>query len=256
MDKNRRNKLIGVGAVFAAIAVIGGTTAIGRKLKKNKEEENIKKDKFVTGRVRRFGTLYLNNVKQKRPLDFITYEDIPTYCGEKIEIRDSDKENENKLSWVEINENNKKLLICDRNILKGVSWNNLNDQNLVFGKVVIIEGRKYLLRLLSGGNYKNDEEKNEWNDYILNINNTLGLPISNEVDKNEILTEHNLKKQNGDNNSLWHWYEFCSFTQNTYSKSEKFCTIRGFYSTISSNHANKESTYKTVGYRPVLEVMD
>lgn len=72
-------------------------------------------------------------------------------------------------------------MICDRNILKGVSWDELNNQNLVFGKVVIIDGQKYILRLLKGGDKKKDEVDNEWNRYIVNEDEILGIPLSTEI---------------------------------------------------------------------------
>lgn len=112
---------------------------------------------------------------------YIYYDDVYEYIGEKIEIKNSDKSDENKLYWIEINYNIKKLLICDRNILKGVSWDELNNQNLVFGKVVIIDGQKYILRLLKGGDKKKDEVDNEWNRYIVNEDEILGIPLSTEI---------------------------------------------------------------------------
>ncbi|MCE5221336.1 MAG: hypothetical protein LLF98_08775 [Clostridium sp.] len=112
---------------------------------------------------------------------YIYYDDVYEYIGEKIEIKNSDKSDENKLYWIEINYNIKKLLICDRNILKGVSWDELNNQNLVFGKVVIIDGQKYILRLLKVGDKKKDEVDNEWNRYIVNENQILGIPLSTEI---------------------------------------------------------------------------
>jgi hypothetical protein len=250
---NKKNKLIGTGTLLAALAVLGGTI-LKRKVIKNKQIGGVvKNDIYQTGNIRKFGTLYLNGVKQKCPVDLSKYDDAYEYMGEKIEIKNSDKNDENKLSWVEIDDNNKKLLICDRNILKGVSWNELNNQNLVFGKVIIIDGQKYILRLLKGGDNKKDDVDNEWNRYIVNEDKLLGLPLSTEADKSEKINNINLDKINGENNSLWHWIDFCSLTQNI--RREKSCTIRGFYSNTYINDVKKEVSYKTVGYRPVLEVI-
>ncbi|SFC22864.1 hypothetical protein [Clostridium uliginosum] len=257
MDKRKKNTLIGTGAIFAAIAVLSGTV-MGKKSKKNKQVQidALKNDIYKTGNIRKLGTLYLNGVKQKCPKNFTNYEDIHEYIGQKIEIKDSDKNDINNLSWVEINENNKKLLICDRNILIGMSWNELNNQNLVFGKVVMIEGKKYMLRLLKGGDKKKDSENNEWNQYIVNEDEILGLPISTQYDKSDKVKNNNIDKINGENNNLWHWHEMCSLTQNTYKKGENSCVIRGFYSNTYFNDVKKEVSYKTVGYRPVLELID
>jgi len=250
---NKKKTLIGTGTLFAALAVLGGTV-LKKKITKNKQAQDVIKNvTYETGKVRKFGTLYLNNTKQKCPTDLAKYDDVYEYMGEKIEIKNSDKNDENKLSWVEINDNDKKLLICDRNILKGVSWDELNNQNLVFGKVVIIDGQKYILRLLKGGDKKNDNLDNEWNRYIINEDKLFGLPLSTESDKSEKINNSNLDKINGENNSLWHWIDICSLTQNI--KREKSCIIRGFYSNTYINDVKKEVSYKTVGYRPVLEVI-
>lgn len=252
MDKKKT--LIGTGTLFAALAVLGGTV-LQKKIKKNKNAQEVfKNDTYETGNIRKFGTLYLNGSKQKCPMDLTKYDDVYEYMGEKIEIKNSDKNDENKLSWVEINDNNKKLLICDRNILKGVSWDELNNQNLVFGKVIIIDGQKYILRLLKGGDKKKDDVDNEWNRYIVNEEQLFGLPISTELDTSEKVNNSNLDKINGKNNSLWHWIDICSLTQNI--KREKSCVIRGFYSNTYINDVKKEVSYKTVGYRPVLEVIN
>lgn len=253
MDKRKRSTLIGTGAIFAAIAVVGGAL-IDKKRKNNKIKAQIVcDDSYETGRIRKFGTLYLNGIKQKCPVDFENYEDVYEYMGERIEIKDSDKDDMNKLSWIEINDNNKKLLICDRNILTGISWDELNNQNLVFGKVIMIEGKKYMLRLLKGGDTKKDSSDNEWDRYIINKDEHSSLPISTKDDRSNKV-KNSIDKIKGANNNLWHWYKLCSFTQNT--KGKKSCIIRGFYSNTYFSDVKKEVSYKTIGYRPVLELIE
>ncbi len=250
MNRIKRNKLIGNGVIFGTVVALGGIIAIGKKIRNNKIQKLLESEKYCTGEIRKFGTLYLDNEKQKKPVDFLGFEDIPSYLGQKIQIRDTDKNDENKLSWVEINDNDKKLLICDRNILKEVSWNELNDQNLIFGKVVILEEKKYILRLLTGYNVDNGYISNEWDKYIVNIDKILDLPISTDYDK-----DNSLKEDDEENNSLWNWHNFSSLTHNEHLKDQKFCIIRGFYSTKYSNQSNKSLKYETVGYRPVLELI-
>ncbi len=256
MDKNKKT-IIGAGALFGTMAAVSSVIAITKKLKKKKIQNLLESQEYATGNVRIFGTLYLDNEKQKKPGDFLEYKDIPEYLGQKIEIKDTDKNEENKLSWVEINDNDKKLLICDRNILKGISWNELNEQNLVFGKVVIIEGKKYILRLLTGHSEKKNYKENEWDRYVVNTDKIDGLPISTEYDiTNSSKQQDDKEKLNGKSNTLWHWYNFSSFTQSEGLRSEKFCIIRGFYSTTYSNQSIKDLKYETVGYRPVLELIE
>lgn len=256
MNKDKKFKLIGTGVIVGTVAVLGGALAIVKKIRDNKFKNILENEKYFTGNTRNFGTLYLDNEKQKRPVDFLGFQDVPVYAGQKIEIRDTNKGDENKLSWIEINDNDKKLLVCDRNILKEVSWNELNEQNLIFGKVVIIENKKYILRLLTGCNEKKDNKINEWDKYIVNIDNIVGLPIYNDCNEDNISKEENQEEISKGNNNLWNWYNFSSFTQSEYSKNRKFCIIRGFYSTIYSNHSDKELKYEKAGYRPVLEVIE
>lgn len=256
MDVNKKTKLIGTGAILGTMAVVGGTIAIKKKLKSNRIRKLLEGKQYTTGSIRKFGTLYLDDEKQKLPNDLIDFQDIPIYKGQKIEIRDTDKNDENKLSWVEINDNDKKLLICDRNILKEISWENLNEQNLAFGKVVVIEGKKYLLRLLSGYSENNDYKNNEWDKYIVNFSNIEGLPKCTDYDIAEDVELDSEEKLNGDNNNLWNWYNFSSLTQSEYSKNQKLCIIRGFYSTMYSDQFDKNLKDETVGYRPILELIE
>ena len=134
MDKNKKNKMLGLSFAAAVMGVIG--IAAGKKIKNLKTEKNLQQSIYKTGSVRKFGTFYLNGVKQKLPVDLEDFEDMPKYIEGNIEIRNTDRNDEYKLSWVEVMEDDKKLLICDRNILKDVSWNELNNQGLVYGKVI------------------------------------------------------------------------------------------------------------------------
>ncbi|OOM79841.1 hypothetical protein [Clostridium sp. BL-8] len=258
MDKNKKFKLIGAGLGVGTMAALSSVIAVvaHKKFKENKAQNISEKNEYITGNIRKFGTLYLDDEKMKNPVDFIEFSDIPEYNGQKIEIGNSDGNNENMLSWVEIDDNAKKLLICDRNIIKGISWNELNKQNLIFGKVVMIEDKKYILRLLSGYSEKKNHKANEWDKYIVNTDKISGLPKNSAIDADINSKQDSEKKLNGENNKLWHWYKFSSFTQSEELQSEKFCIIRGFYATLYSSQSIKDLRYETVGYRPVLELVE
>lgn len=258
MDKNKKFKLIGAGLGVGTMAALSSVLAVvaHRKFKENKSQTFLENKEYVTGNIRNFGTLYLGEEKVKKPVDFFEFSDIPEYNGQKIEIRDGERNNEDNLSWVEINDDGKKLLICDRNIIKGISWNELNEQNLIFGKVVIIEDKKYILRLLSGYSEKKNYKANEWDKYVVNAGKINGIPKSSVFDLDTNSKQDSNEKLNGENNKLWHWYKFSSFTQSEGLRSEKFCIIRGFYSTIYSSQSIKDLRYETIGYRPVLELVE
>ena len=132
----------------------------------------------------------------------------------------------------------------------------MNNQNLAYGKVIKLGGRKYLLRLLTGSTREPGQDFSEWDKYILNVNEIEGLPVSSDEDKSNSIKEDSQNKQQGESNALWNWCSCCSFTQSEYGKSDKFCIIRGLYSTTYNNYCDKDITYETVGYRPVLELIE
>ncbi|MFC0905538.1 OmpL47-type beta-barrel domain-containing protein [Clostridium sp. MT-14] len=135
--------------------------------------------------------MYVNGIKQKRPLNPVYGGDIPEYSSGSIEIRDTDSDDAYKIQWVLATdpETGKKLLIADRNILSFVSWDKLNGQNLVSGKDITIDSSSFKIRLLTGGSdYKDSSNpyagasnlNNEW-DQIINRGD--GIEPSYQIDK-------------------------------------------------------------------------
>lgn len=122
------------------------------------------------------------------------------------------------LQWIVVNG----LLIADRPLLVDISWDDLNDQGLVFGKQVTINGQQFLCRSLQVGTEKG--EPNEWD---------TALDATNEDDE------------------LWHWTAaFCwgqESVEASYRASRGCDSARRYY-WDSSYHWNV-----FVGFRPVLE---
>ena len=254
MKKNNKNRIIGVS--LAALAALGESIILKNKWKKAKKQNEIEDGKFVTGRIRKMGVLYLDNVKVDISDDSKTPDNIISYQEGNIEIKDADKNDNNKISWIEINDDDKKLLICNKNLIKGISWNELNNQNLAYGKIIKLGGKKYILRLLTGSTNERGQDFSEWDKYILNVNQIQELPLSTDEDKNNTVKEESENVDQGESNKLWNWRACCSFTQSEYGKNNKFCIIRGLYSTTYNNYCDKDIVYETVGYRPVLELME
>lgn len=260
MKKNKKSTILGIS--IAAFAALGGTVFLKNKLKKSKEIKAIEDATYVTGKTRKLGALYIENVKQhindvkENKEDSLDNSDnIIKYEGGKIEILDEDKKDKDAIEWIEINEEGKKLLIAKNNILRNISWKELNYQNLVFGKVIKLGGRKYLLRLLTGSIEEEQEFFSEWDKYVLNVEAIEGLPLSSDEDVSDTVKEDE-EEYKTESNNLWNWRNCCSFTQSEYGKEDNFCIIRGLYSAAYNNYCDKEIPYDTVGYRPVLELLD
>lgn len=230
---------------------------------------------MANGDIHKIGTLYTNNTK--RPLPTYPWQsggssngapasgNIFKYNsngGGNIEIRNTDSDDSYKLRWVEVNDGDKKLLICDRNILTDVSWEDLNAQGLVSGKEITIDGQRYKIRLLSGGtNYRSGTDSysggkpttNEWDRIITNESSFSGLPkpVSSDLDSTLNSTD-----VNSAHNKIWNWYYCYSLCQEVYSGNSSYRVLRGSNSARSFyyNHSNDRST--NIGWRPALEVLN
>ena len=167
----------------------------------------------------------------------------------------------NKLQWVKIKDGDKTLLICDRVILVSVSWDDLNGQGYVTGKTIPIDGTKYKCRLLTGGSNRRNNDwyaggtptNNEWDRFITREEVITGLPapVSSDLDTNLNTTDHNSA-----HNQLWHWVGVYSWCQETWAENASSRAIRGDYSARLWGCDSATGRFATVGFRPVLEVLN
>lgn len=139
----------------------------------------------------------------------------------EAEIRISDTVPGHEISWVVVNG----LLIADRCLLTNISWDNLEQQGMVFGKQLCIDRAKYLCRLLKLGNQKGIQS--EWTTALAAVGD--------------------------DSDELWHWNEKFTWGQESsakyevrratcgYSSADEWC---GILSSVRNSHT---------GFRPVLE---
>lgn len=71
-------------------------------------------------------------------------------------------------NWLGFSHQNKKLLIAQTPRRYNVSWNHLNARGLMAGKVVNVQGRNFICRLITGSEWTNllyrvsDERKGVW----------------------------------------------------------------------------------------------
>lgn len=216
---------------------------------------------FESGQKVKLGTLYVNDTKVINPTNPTTGGDIPSYktlgVGSEISIKNTDNDEAYQIRWVPVKVNGRKLLISDRNLLSYISWDNLNEQDLIEGKRISIDGEEYILRVLKGGSdYKGDaylgaKESNEWDSVIANEDGYDFLPVPTETDLDDTLEDSD---QNGVHNQYWNWYKFNSWTQSKYVNDETSAIYRGYYSARTVSHNTTSEAFSNYGWRPVLEI--
>lgn len=168
----------------------------------------------------------------------------------------------NQLQWVKIVDGDKTLLICDRNILVNVSWDDLNGVGWVKGKKITIDGAEYNLRLLTGGsNCRSGSDyysggtptNNEWDRFVTREEVIEGLPAPTSSDLDSTLNSTDF---NGANNKLWNWLGCYSWVQETYSGSSSSRASRGCNSARYWSYDSSSLRNSYIGFRPVLEVLN
>ena len=124
------------------------------------------------------------------------------------------------INWVPVN----RLLIADRCLLARISWDDLNDQGLVFGREIQLFGFRFWARLLKVGNCEG--VPNEW-DSALDVV--------------------------GENDDLWHWEDMFFWGQETVLTDASSRAYRGYRSARLWSWNNSSYRYATLGFRPALE---
>lgn len=226
---------------------------------------------MANGDLIKLGTFYLAGTKKALPIKpwspsstapgTTGFGDIHKFnSGETIEIRNTDSDDAYKIQWREVNDGNKKLLISDRVLLAGVSWNDLNAQGLVSGKSIVIDGKTYKLRILTGGSNQRpgsdgygggSPTSNEWDRIITNEAGYSGLPtpIASDLD-----TTSDAKDTNSTHNKFWNWLYVSSFCQDISELDSTNRAKRGYASARNWTHTSATFRDNSNGWRPVLEV--
>ena len=189
--------------------------------------------------------------------------DIPQMSGSMANytIGSTPAVDANKLQWHKIKDGSKTLLICDRNILVSVSWNDLNEQGYITGKTVTIDGATYKCRVLTGGStYRGSDTyaggsptNNEWDRFITREEVITGLPAPTSEDLNSGPTAADKATSH---NQFWNWYGVYSWCQEVYSGNSSYRAVRGWVSARFWNYYNATPRHVYVGFRPVLEILN
>lgn len=213
---------------------------------------------MATGDLHKFGTLYRNDTEKIKIPNYPWYK-TPSGApcegdihhvhrnGDEYQIKDSCPDDSYLIRWIEINDNNEKLFISDRNLLGGFNPEEFYYKNAYAskgsGEIITIDGSEYELFVLSGGSGENSDC--EWNKYIVNTGNFPGLPYPSSVDNDVFGSE----KFFSPHNNVWHWagcYSAC-------------CEINGYKHVCRGSSFVKSWTESVflndIGWRPVLKLL-
>ncbi len=95
-------------------------------------------DSFKDGSTFCMGTLYMDGLPRANPQLPTRDGDIPDYTsGSNLRLGDSDEEPYNHIQWIKAGD----ILIADRNLLKNVSWDDLDRNGLAFGDIEKVPDR-------------------------------------------------------------------------------------------------------------------
>ena len=127
------------------------------------------------------------------------------------------------------------LFVADYAVTHTISWDDLNTANLIFVKNYASGGVDYTLRAPSVGSNATGLGDSD-----------PGEPQSNEWDT----------MLNKDSGYIQNWNEMYSWGQDTVSFDASFRAVRGYYSARYWHYSNAAFSYSSVGFRPVLEVLN
>ena len=125
-----------------------------------------------------------------------------------------------EISWVPVNG----ILVADRCLLTNISWDDLDAQDLVFGKEVKIQGFRFTARLLKVGS--NEGVPNEWDAALDTV---------------------------GEDDGLWHWKNKFFWGQESVSESASYRVYRGWHSARYWSWDYSSARDAFLGFRPALE---
>lgn len=163
-----------------------------------------------------FGSLFLEDlpVKLLTSFDIQSLPEPPAYVPDQhITLRDDCPASLCPIQWLDCGD----FYICDRNLLRNVSWLDLNNSGLISGKEFTVNGQRCFMR----------------------------IPTNEEWDT--------AMSQFQCNDNLLHWISMQSWTADTtWTGAERAACIRGGALASDKFYSSPDMRYSFVGFRPIL----
>ena len=132
------------------------------------------------------------------------------------------------------------LFIADYAMTHTVSWNELNEKSLIYGKDYAGGGVTYSLRAPSAGTAYNGHYGES------------GIPANNEWDT--ILKKSGQNSEDNTTGYIKNWWPMASWGQDTWSNDTQSRTLRGYTSAHFCYGHPATGSIEDLGFRPVLEL--
>lgn len=181
----------------------------------------------LSGEASNIGTI--NNAVPDTTLHYVPFTYVGTVNAYSLDSSSSGKSSASNSATA----SDRSLFVADYNVNYNVSWNTLNENDLIFGKTF---DKNYKLRSLSAGSATANEYQG-------------GTPTTNEW--NRILNKKELT------NPIKNWGpKYYSWGQDTLATNDKSRAMRGRVSAAYWDSVIATSKYATYGWRPALEVLN
>ncbi|MAC73820.1 MAG: hypothetical protein CMG96_10390 [Marinovum sp.] len=167
---------------------------------------------------------------------------------------DSPEDPSKRLKWHAFQGEGIRYLVADRMLMARVSWQDLDDAGYVFGTKVVIDGRQFRCRLLSGGDAPHDDpyqgatQTNEWDTLVGGF--ALNAPKPEFTDNKAPLGPDHLASPH---NSLWHWFGAVSWTAEPVASRADGRVCRGYNGPTYFYVNTVDHRHEDIGWRPLLE---
>lgn len=167
---------------------------------------------------------------------------------------DSPEDPSKRLKWHAFQGEGIRYLVADRMLMARVSWQDLDDAGYVFGTKVVIDGRQFRCRLLSGGDTPHDDpyqgatQTNEWDTLVAGV--ALNAPKPEFTDNKVPLGPDHLASPH---NSLWHWFGAVSWTAEPVASRADGRVCRGYHGPTYFYVNTVDHRHEDIGWRPLLE---
>lgn len=134
--------------------------------------------------------------------------------------------------WMKFNADGVNYFIPQKPVRTNLNWNNLNTVGLVFGKVISIQGKNYLIRLMTGATTDpGNIPGGEWDKFMYEL----------EFSDAELGLDSTVNLQGRAN-----------YVKETHTNGSQYCVNRGYTGKTGLSYSTKSIANSNAGWRPIL----